>query len=137
MRSLHFSDNDSEEVDALLKSFNLFEFADVPVAKLSYGQKKILEIATTQVFKPRLLLLDEPLAGVGLSEVTRIKDIILSLSKDNILLMIDHNMHFIKELCEKIFVLHQGKIICEGSFEELSSDPQVMEAYLGDNNNGR
>ncbi len=116
---------------ALLRDVGLESFADMIAVELPYGRKRALEIATTLALDPELLLLDEPTAGMGHEDVSRVKDLIRTVAADRTVLMVEHNMSVVADLCDRITVLQRGKVIAEGNYEEVSSNSQVMEAYMG------
>ncbi len=116
---------------SLLRDVGLESFADVIAVELPYGRKRALEIATTLALDPELLLLDEPTAGMGHEDVSRVKDLIRTVAADRTVLMVEHNMSVVSDLCDRISVLQRGKVIAEGNYDEVSSNPQVMEAYMG------
>ena len=97
----------------------------------SVGMKQRLKLATALVHDPELLLLDEPTAGMGHEDVSRVKDLIRTVAADRTVLMVEHNMSVVSDLCDRISVLQRGKVIAEGNYEEVSSNAQVMEAYMG------
>jgi len=115
----------------LLAQVGLSEFADVVTIDLPYGRKRALEIATTLAMKPELMLLDEPTQGMGHEDVDRVTQLIKSVSVGRTILMVEHNMHVVANICDRISVLQRGALLAEGSYSEVASNPQVMEAYMG------
>jgi branched-chain amino acid transport system ATP-binding protein len=115
----------------LLEQVGLETFAHVVAVELPYGRKRTLEIATTLAVDPELLLLDEPTQGLGLEDVERVKDLIRKAAVSRTVLMVEHNMSVISDLCSVITVLQRGVVLAEGSYAEVSANPQVLEAYLG------
>lgn len=115
----------------LLARVGLQEFAQVVAVELPYGRKRTLEFATTLALDPELLLLDEPTQGLGHEDVGRIKDLIRTIAANRTVLMVEHNMSVVSDLCRTITVLQRGKILAEGTYGEVSADPRVLEAYLG------
>lgn len=106
--------------------------ADVQAKNLSYGERRRLEIARALASNPKLLLLDEPVAGMRQQELVQVAELIKSLVADGMtILLIEHNMPFVMELCARITVLNFGQTIITGSSEEVRSHPNVIEAYLG------
>lgn len=104
----------------------------VQAKSLSYGERRRLEIARALAAKPHLLLLDEPVAGMRRKEIAQVSDLIRSLAREGMtVLLIEHNMSFVMELCSRITVLNFGQVITTGGPEEVSGHPQVIEAYLG------
>jgi branched-chain amino acid transport system ATP-binding protein len=115
----------------LLQEVGLEGYADVLAVELPYGRKRALEIATTLAADPELLLLDEPTAGMGHEDVERMKQLIRQVAKNRTVLMVEHNMGLVADLCDWITVLQRGKILAEGKYAEVSANPQVIEAYMG------
>ena len=123
--------NKIKEIEKLLKIVNLFKQSEVKAGSLSHGQKQWLEIAMLLGQKPSLMLIDEPVAGLTDEETELTADLLKSLAGDNTLLVIDHDMEFIRRLDSNVTVLNQGSVLCEGSMDEIQSDPKVIEVYLG------
>lgn len=117
----------------LLDQVGLQSFADVVAVELPYGRKRILEVATTLALNPELLLLDEPTQGLGLEDVERVKELIRKAAASRTVLMVEHNMSVVADLCSVITVLQRGSVLAEGSYAAVSKNPQVLEAYLGAN----
>jgi branched-chain amino acid transport system ATP-binding protein len=116
---------------ALLAEVDLTEFADTVTVDLPYGRKRALEIATTLGMEPELMLLDEPTQGMGHEDVHRVTALIKKVSAGRTILMVEHNMSVVSGICDRISVLQRGAMLAEGSYQEVSSNPQVMEAYMG------
>ncbi len=121
----------NERAMALLAEVDLAEFADTITIDLPYGRKRALEIATTLAMEPELMLLDEPTQGMGHEDVHRVTELIKKVSKGRTILMVEHNMSVVSGICDKISVLQRGAMLAEGSYAEVSRNPQVMEAYMG------
>jgi branched-chain amino acid transport system ATP-binding protein len=117
----------------LLKVMGIEDLADVPAGGLPYGKQRKLEIARALGLNPKLLLLDEPAAGLNPTETRELTDLIRKIQKDrNItVLLIEHDMGLVMKICEKIYVLVQGQLVCEGTAEVVQNDKRVIEAYLG------
>ena len=128
IRSLSVLD---DEAMVLLSEVGLADYADTNAADLSYGRKRTLEIATTLALDPPLLLLDEPTQGMALDDVDRIKRLIRRIAVGRTILMVEHNMSVVADLCDAITVLQRGEILAQGSYAEVSNDPGVKAAYLG------
>ena len=92
-------------------------------ADLSYGRKRALEIATTLALDPQMMLLDEPTAGLGREDVERISQLIRKVSADRTILMVEHNISVVADLCDRITVLRRGEVLAEGDYEEISTQP--------------
>ncbi len=116
---------------ALLAEVDLSEFADTITVDMPYGRKRALEIATTLAMEPELMLLDEPTQGMGHEDVHRVTELIKKVSAGRTILMVEHNMSVVSGICDKISVLQRGAMLAEGSYAEVSRNPQVMEAYMG------
>ena len=115
----------------LLAEVDLTEFADTVTVDMPYGRKRALEIATTLAMKPELMLLDEPTQGMGHEDVHRVTELIKKVSAGRTILMVEHNMNVVSGICDKITVLQRGALLAEGSYAEVSTNAQVMEAYMG------
>ncbi|MGZ8289675.1 MAG: ABC transporter ATP-binding protein [Telluria sp.] len=115
----------------LLNEVDLAGFADTVTIDMPYGRKRALEIATTLAMEPELMLLDEPTQGMGHEDVHRVTELIKKVSAGRTILMVEHNMSVVAGICDKISVLQRGAILAEGSYAEVSKNPQVMEAYMG------
>ena len=116
---------------ALLAEVDLTEFADTITVDMPYGRKRALEIATTLAMEPEMMLLDEPTQGMGHEDVHRVTELIKKVSVGRTILMVEHNMSVVSGSCDKISVLQRGAMLAEGSYAEVSRNPQVMEAYMG------
>jgi branched-chain amino acid transport system ATP-binding protein len=120
-----------EKAMALLERVGLGKFARINAGELAYGRKRTLEIATTLAMDPELMLLDEPTAGMGHEDVDRVKDLIKEVAAGRTVLMVEHNMSVVSGICDTITVLQRGSVLAEGSYAEVSTNPAVMEAYMG------
>ena len=115
----------------LIHDVGLAEFAHVPAVQLSYGRKRALEIATTLALDPETMLLDEPMAGMGHEDVERIAALIKKVAVNRTVIMVEHNLSVVANLCNRITVLARGEILAEGDYATVSKDPKVIEAYMG------
>ena len=134
MLSAIFNSDDqfNQEIIDVAETTNLVNMLDVQAGTLSHGQKQWLEIAMLLVQHPQLLLLDEPVAGMSLKERDQTVNLIQRISAIQAIVVIEHDMDFVKKLSGNVTVLHQGAILCEGSIEQVQADPRVREVYLGD-----
>jgi branched-chain amino acid transport system ATP-binding protein len=115
----------------LLESVDLGSFADSVTIELPYGRKRALEIATTLALDPEMLLLDEPTQGMGHEDVGRVTALIKRVAANRTVLMVEHNLGVVSNLCDMITVLQRGAVLAEGPYEQVSQDPRVLQAYMG------
>jgi branched-chain amino acid transport system ATP-binding protein len=117
----------------MLDLFRLNHVADLPAGSLSYGQQKLVDIAMAFMPAPRLVLLDEPCAGVNPSLVDGLRDLLLELNKKQggSFVVIEHNMDFVMKLCHRVVCMVEGKVLAVGKPEEIQANREVLEAYLG------
>ncbi len=120
-----------DEVESLLAQFRLSDLGDRTVQRLAYGQQRLVEMAMTLALKPRILILDEPAAGVPSSESPLIAEAIAGLPQDLAVLIIEHDMGLVFQVAQRIIVLVAGAILTEGRPEEIAADPRVRDLYLG------
>ena len=121
----------NERAMELMEAVGVAEYRDTPAGELSYGRKRALEIATTLALEPEMLLLDEPMAGMGREDIRRTADLIRRVSVNRTILMVEHNLSVVAELSDTITVLKLGRLLAEGSYGEVSANPEVVEAYMG------
>jgi branched-chain amino acid transport system ATP-binding protein len=115
----------------LLAQVGLSGAEEIKATELSYGKKRALEIATTLALDPKVMLLDEPTAGMGHEDVEPITDLIRRVSPGRTIVIVEHNLSVVASLCERITVLQRGQILTEGTYEQVSSNPDVITAYMG------
>ncbi|MFN3868751.1 MAG: ABC transporter ATP-binding protein [Hyphomicrobiaceae bacterium] len=115
----------------LLDDVGLSEYAERHAVELPYGRKRALEIATTLALDPEMLLLDEPMAGMGREDIQRVSALIKRVAKNRTVLMVEHNLNVVADLSDRITVLARGEILAEGTYAEVSRNRQVVEAYMG------
>ena len=115
----------------LLTDVGVGEFAGTVAGAMPYGRKRALEIATTLALEPEMLLLDEPMAGMGHEDIDRATDLIKKVSANRTILMVEHNLSVVAKLSDWITVLTRGQIMAEGNYETVSNNPDVREAYMG------
>jgi ABC-type branched-subunit amino acid transport system ATPase component len=137
LRSVFKYDPQLARVDELVHRVGLSDVAHVPAQLLPYGRQRLLEIAIALALRPKILLLDEPAAGIPTAESHLILDIIATLPKEIAVLLIDHDMDLVFRFAQQITVLVQGSILVEGAPGDIANDPRVREVYLGDSQHGR
>jgi len=120
-----------DRAKALITDVGLARYVDALAVELPYGRKRALEIATTLALEPAILLLDEPMAGMGREDIARISALIRTVAADRTVLMVEHNLSVVADLCDRITVLTRGQVLAEGDYKTVSADPAVREAYLG------
>src|SRR5207249_6252565 len=120
-----------DRIAATLQRIGLAEHARKPAGALSHGQKQWLEIGMLLIHDRRLLLLDEPVAGMTDRETEETTELILGLAKDRTIVVVEHDMAFVRSLAAKVTVLHEGSVLAEGSVEHVQNHPRVIEVYLG------
>ncbi|MBT9290369.1 ABC transporter ATP-binding protein [Prosthecodimorpha staleyi] len=116
----------------LLEDVGLAEFIHSRAVELSYGRKRALEIATTLALDPEMMLLDEPMAGMGHEDIERITALIRRVAANRTVLMVEHNLSVVAELSDTITVLTRGQVLAEGDYATVSTNPAVQQAYMGD-----
>ena len=130
-RPLSALDSLNARAEQLIASVGLSKERDAVAADLSYGRKRVLEIATTLALDPKVLLLDEPMAGMGLEDVNTVSAIIRDVARDRAVLMVEHNLSVVADICHHVTVLQRGEILAQGDYATVSRDPRVREAYMG------
>ncbi len=115
----------------LLEDVGLSDFANTPAVEMPYGRKRALEIATTLALDPEMMLLDEPMAGMGHEDIDKVAALIKRISQKYTILMVEHNLNVVANLSDTITVLTRGQVLAEGNYATVSKHPQVKEAYLG------
>ncbi|GET40199.1 urea ABC transporter ATP-binding protein UrtD [Microseira wollei] len=125
------SSSDRNQIAGLLETIGLAAKADIQAALLSHGEKQRLEIGMLVAQSPDLLLVDEPVAGLTDEETYNVGKLLLALAESHSILVIEHDMEFVRQIARKVTVLHQGSVLCEGTIEEVQNDPRVIEVYLG------
>jgi len=135
--SFHFWKSDrslsqlNDRAMELLTSVGLENYASMVTAEMPYGRKRALEIATTLALDPELMLLDEPTQGMGHEDVDRVMQLIKQVSANRTILMVEHNMKVVSGISDTITVLARGSVLAEGDYAAVSSNPAVIEAYMG------
>ncbi len=121
----------NERADELISSVGLTRERNALAADLSYGRKRVLEIATTLALDPKVLLLDEPMAGMGQEDIGTVSSIIREVAKTRAVLMVEHNLKVVADICHHVTVLQRGEILAEGDYQAVSQDERVRLAYMG------
>lgn len=120
-----------KSISGLLETIGLTAKADISAALLSHGEKQRLEIGMLVAQSPDLLLVDEPVAGLTDEETYNVGELLLALAESHSILVIEHDMEFVRQIARQVTVLHQGSVLCEGTIDEVQNDPRVIEVYLG------
>ena len=129
-----WSKSRQEELDKIartLKTIGLTNKAQILAGQLSHGEKQWLEIAMVILQDPELLLIDEPVAGMTDQETEKTGELLESLTKNHSVIVIEHDMEFVRQIAKTVTVLHEGTVLCEGPMEIIKDDPRVIEIYLG------
>jgi urea transport system ATP-binding protein len=120
-----------ERIDEVLEIIRLTERRHQLAGALSHGQKQWLEIGMLLMQEPQLLLVDEPVAGMTPQETERTAELLLSLAGQHSVVVVEHDMDFVRSIAKKVTVLHEGSVLAEGNMDQVQSDPKVIEVYLG------
>jgi branched-chain amino acid transport system ATP-binding protein len=121
----------NERAMALLDDVGLATMARTPASDLPYGRKRALELATTLALDPKVLLLDEPTAGMGREDIAGITQLIRRVAASRTVLLVEHNLSVVADLSDRITVLQRGEVLADGTYDEVAKDPRVREAYMG------
>jgi urea transport system ATP-binding protein len=121
----------AEKIHETLELIGLTNKSHVKAGLLSHGEKQWLEIGMLLIQEPKLLLLDEPVAGMTRHERTRTGELLQKIAKDRAIAVVEHDMEFVRAFANTVTVLHMGRVLCEGPMEQVQSDPRVIEVYLG------
>ena len=121
-----------DRIDEVLGMIGLAEHAKREAGALSHGQKQWLEIGMLLMQDPLLLLVDEPVAGMTHQEMDRTAELLLSLQGKHSVVVVEHDMDFVRSIAKRVTVLHQGSVLAEGSMDQVQNDPRVVEVYLGE-----
>jgi len=125
------TEEQKEIIDETLKTIGLMEYSKTRAGLLAHGQTQWLEIGMLLVQNPRLLLIDEPVAGMTHQETEQTAELLSSLAGKHSVVVVEHEMDFIRSIANKVTVLHEGHVLAEGSMEDVQNDPNVIEVYLG------
>ena len=120
-----------DRIEEVAETIFLSELLDTQAAVLSHGQKQWLEIGMLLIQEPELLMLDEPVAGMSVAERQQTAELLNRIIKNRSVLVIEHDMKFVEDIAHKVTVLHQGRILSQGSMAQVQNDPKVVEVYLG------
>ncbi len=120
-----------DRIAATLDTVGLGARGEALAGSLSHGEKQWLEIGMVMAQDPELLLVDEPVAGLTDEETARTGELLVDIARDRSVLVIEHDMEFVRQIARTVTVLHQGAVLCEGPREQVQSDPRVLEVYLG------
>jgi len=123
---------DHERIHQVLETIGLAEECARPAGELSHGRKQWLEIGMLLAQEPRLLLVDEPVAGMTGQETERTAELLTRLAEDHCVVVVEHDMDFVRSIAHRVTVLHQGCVLAEGSMEQMQHDPRVNQVYLGE-----
>ena len=125
------SKEEVEKIDEILEKVSLIEQREIPAKSLSHGQRQWLAISALIISKPKLLLVDEPAAGLTDLETEQTADLLLGLAEEHTIVVIEHDMDFVRRLGKTVTVLNEGQVLAEGMIDEMEKNEEVMEAYLG------
>ena len=125
------SKEEVEKIDEILEKVSLIDQREMPAKSLSHGQRQWLAISALIISKPKLLLVDEPAAGLTDLETEQTADLLLELAEEHTIVVIEHDMDFVRRLGKTVTVLNEGQVLAEGMIGEMEKNEQVMEAYLG------
>ena len=121
-----------DKIDETLETIGLTALRDVHAGSLSHGQKQWLEIGMLLMQEPKLLLVDEPVAGMTHQETERTAELLVSLAGEFSVVVVEHDMEFVRSIAKRVTVLHEGRMLAEGTMDAVQNDPRVIEVYLGE-----
>ncbi|MCK9397125.1 MAG: urea ABC transporter ATP-binding protein UrtD [Methylobacter sp.] len=121
-----------DRIEQVLETIGLAEHRSQPAGILSHGQKQWLEIGMLLMQEPKVMLVDEPIAGMTHQEVERTAELLLSLQGERSIVVVEHDMEFVRSIAKHVTVLHEGSVLTEGTMDEVQNDPRVIQVYLGD-----
>jgi urea transport system ATP-binding protein len=120
-----------DRIGEIMEQVGLTALAHAPAGILSHGQKQWLEIGMLLMQEPKVMLVDEPIAGMTHQEIERTAELLLSLQGERSLVVVEHDMEFVRSIARKVTVLHEGSVLTEGTMDEVQNDPRVIQVYLG------
>jgi urea transport system ATP-binding protein len=126
-----FGRNGSSRIDEILQTIGLSPKANNIAGLLAHGEKQWLELGMVMLQDPELLLIDEPVAGMTPRESEKTGELLMAMARKHTLLVIEHDMTFVRQIAQTVTVLDEGQILCEGTVEEVQRDPKVIQVYLG------
>ncbi len=126
------SSEQKDKMAEVLATIHLSEYRNRPAGALSHGQKQWLEIGMLLAAEPRLLLVDEPVAGMTIQETERAAELLTSLAGERTVVVVEHDMAFVRSIAKTVTVLHQGSVLAEGTMDEVQNNQDVIEVYLGE-----
>lgn len=126
------SSEQNDRIDEVMKTIGLKENVNQPAGSLSHGQKQWLEIGMLLTQDPKLLLVDEPVAGMTHQEIERTSELLTSLAGQHSVVVVEHDMEFVRSIAQTVTVLHEGHVLAEGNMDQVQNDPKVIEVYLGE-----
>ena len=121
-----------ERIGEVLETIGLVEHKAQQAGALSHGQKQWLEIGMLLMQEPKVMLIDEPVAGMTHQEIERTAQLLLSLQGERSVIVVEHDMEFVRSIAKRVTVLHEGSVLTEGTMDEVQNDPRVIQVYLGD-----
>ena len=126
------SSEQGDHIQAVLETIGLRELQNSSAGALSHGQKQWLEIGVLLIQDPQLLLVDEPVAGMTPQETERTAELLTSLAGERSVVVVEHDMEFVRSIAKTVTVLHQGSVLAEGTMSQIQNNQQVREVYLGE-----
>lgn len=123
---------ETDRIDEVLRTIGLQQHSHMLAGALSHGQKQWLEIGMLLAAEPRILLIDEPVAGMTAQETERTAELLTSLAGKHTVVVVEHDMEFVRSIARTVTVLHQGSVLAEGSMDSIQNNPEVIEVYLGE-----
>jgi urea transport system ATP-binding protein len=127
----HLTGEQRDRIEQALETINLTERSSAPAGLLAHGQKQWLEIGMLLVQDPKVLLVDEPVAGMTHREMGRTAELLQELAGEHTVVVVEHDMDFVRDIAQRVTVLHEGRVLAEGSMDEVQNDAKVIEVYLG------